>query len=33
MASEGEMRVKSNSWDGERVVFRDQVLEVHNAAS
>ena len=27
----GKMRVTSTSWDGERVLFRDQVLEVRNA--
>jgi hypothetical protein len=25
---DGKMRVTSGSWDGERVFFRDQVLEV-----
>ena len=24
------MRVTSGSWDGERVILRDQMLEVHN---
>jgi hypothetical protein len=24
------MRVMSGSWDGETVILRDQVLEVHN---
>jgi hypothetical protein len=26
----GKMRVTSGSWDGEKVILRDQVLEVHN---
>ena len=26
----GKMRVTSGSWDGEKVFFRDQVLEVRN---
>jgi hypothetical protein len=26
--SGGKMRVTSGSWDGEKVFFRDQVLEV-----
>ncbi len=25
---EGKMRVTSNSWDGEKVLFRNEVLEV-----
>jgi len=25
---DGKMRVTSNSWDGEKVLFRDQVIEV-----
>jgi hypothetical protein len=28
---DGKMRVTSTSWDGERVLMRDQVLEVRNA--
>jgi hypothetical protein len=27
---DGKMRVTSGSWDGEKVFFRDQVLEVRN---
>ncbi|MGC2077684.1 MAG: hypothetical protein WA728_16970, partial [Xanthobacteraceae bacterium] len=27
---DGKMRVTSGSWDGERVILRDQVLEVRN---
>ena len=30
---DGKMRVKSTSWDGEKVLLRDQVLEVRNATS
>jgi hypothetical protein len=30
---EGKMRVTSTSWDGERVLMRDQVLEVRNATA
>jgi hypothetical protein len=26
--SDGKMRVTSGSWDGEKVILRDQVLEV-----
>ena len=25
---DGKMRVTSGSWDGEKIIFRDQVLEV-----
>jgi hypothetical protein len=28
--SDGKMRVTSGSWDGEKVILRDQVLEVRN---
>ena len=28
--SNGKMRVTSGSWDGEKVILRDQVLEVRN---
>ena len=28
--SDGKMRVTSRSWDGEKVILRDQVLEVRN---
>jgi ATPase subunit of ABC transporter with duplicated ATPase domains len=28
--SDGKMRVTSASWDGEKVILRDQVLEVRN---
>ena len=28
--SGGKMRVTSGSWDGEKVILRDQVLEVRN---
>jgi hypothetical protein len=28
--SDGKMRVMLGSWDGEKVIFRDQVLEVRN---
>jgi hypothetical protein len=28
--SAAKMRVTSGSWDGEKVILRDQVLEVHN---
>jgi hypothetical protein len=27
---DGKMRVTSGSWDGEKVILRDQVLEVRN---
>ena len=27
---DGKMRVTSGSWDGEKVFFKDQVLEVRN---
>jgi len=27
------MRVRSGSWDGEKVILRDQVLEVRNVGS
>jgi hypothetical protein len=27
---EGKIRVTSTSWDGEKVILRDQVLEVRN---
>jgi hypothetical protein len=27
---DGKMRVTSGSWDGEKVLLRDQVLEVRN---
>jgi hypothetical protein len=27
---DGKMRVTSGSWEGEKVFFRDQVLEVRN---
>jgi hypothetical protein len=27
------MRVTSNSWDGERVLGRDQVLEIRNVGT
>ena len=27
---DGKMRVASGSWEGEKVFFRDQVLEVRN---
>ena len=30
---EGKMRVTSTSWDGEKVLTRDQVLEVRNASA
>jgi hypothetical protein len=28
--SDGKMRVTSGSWDGEKVILRNQVLEVRN---
>jgi hypothetical protein len=28
---DGKMRVTSGSWDGEKIIFRDQVLEVRHA--
>jgi hypothetical protein len=28
--TDGKMRVTSGSWDGEKVILRDQVLEVRN---
>ena len=28
---DGKMRVMSGSWDGEKIIFRDQVLEVRHA--
>jgi hypothetical protein len=28
--SDGKMRVTSGSWDGEKVILKDQVLEVRN---
>jgi hypothetical protein len=28
--SDGKMRVTSGSWDGEKVILHDQVLEVRN---
>jgi hypothetical protein len=28
--SEGKMRVTSGSWDGEKVMLRDQVLDANN---
>jgi hypothetical protein len=28
--SDGKMRVTSGSWDGEKVILRDQMLEVRN---
>jgi hypothetical protein len=28
--SDGKMRVTSGSWSGEKVILRDQVLEVRN---
>jgi hypothetical protein len=28
--TDGKMRVTSGSWDREKVILRDQVLEVHN---
>jgi hypothetical protein len=30
---DGKMRVTSTSWDGERVLLRDQVLEVRYATA
>jgi hypothetical protein len=30
---DGKMRVTSASWDGEKVLMRDQVLEVRNATA
>ena len=30
---DGKMRVTSGSWDGEKVILRDQVLEVRYATS
>ena len=29
--ADGKMRVMSGSWDGEKIIFRDQVLEVRHA--
>jgi hypothetical protein len=28
--TDGKMRVTSGPWDGEKVILRDQVLEVRN---
>ncbi|MGB9388840.1 MAG: hypothetical protein WCB70_02435 [Xanthobacteraceae bacterium] len=28
---DGKLRVTSGSWDGEKVILRDQALEVRNA--
>ena len=28
---DGQMRVTSGSWDGEKIIFRDQGLEVRHA--
>jgi hypothetical protein len=30
---DGKIRVTSGSWDGEKVIMRDQVLEIRNANS
>jgi hypothetical protein len=30
---DGKMRVTSGSWDGEKVILKDQVLEVRNVDS
>jgi hypothetical protein len=30
---DGKIRVTSGSWDGEKVIMRDQVLEMRNANS
>jgi hypothetical protein len=29
----GKMRATSGSWDGEKIFFKDQVLEVHNVVA
>jgi hypothetical protein len=31
--SDGKMRVTSGSWDGEKVILRDQVLEVRKSTA
>ena len=30
---DGKMRITSSSWDSEKVLLRDQVLEVRNASA